>query len=312
MGLHDSVAGQSGADKESGVPVGHAVDRQSRIVIPDTFHLHITLEGMPQTASAVPQSPAKPAKSKLVGFVEDYSSVFKALIPVLSLIVGFWTGSAYNDNLRKHLDEFAPARGNSNIDAMKSATAGEEGLPAVGALLASDDEKVRKQGESIARQMYLEKTVKPPGKVVDEMSKNYSIPDRRLGVLDWFKEMNGVLPPEEVKPFLDVLRDGFKTNRCGFQDPTVAKAAAEFLKAWSLPASQDLVLKMTVNCPKEAGWLGVRETTLNTLPELASQVPADQRKSIRTALQELRSQREEHPNFVAKIDGAIDAIDQIE
>jgi hypothetical protein len=262
------------ANKQT-VSTGSAVDSSSepniRIVVPEQLHLHISLEGMPDSVSALFQKLAKGSSdsrwsSRLRAFFKDY---LPALTPIATAVfaglVGFY-GSKFNDQLtrdtlEKITTEFVEKRGD-NIAAMKLAAYGDKALPAVWIALGSDDPTLRNGAVKIAKQMYFEETVEHKA-LIGAMLKHYrNNPGLRLGILEFLGELESAdqLSPEDSRCALGLIKDTFGSDgqQCAGQGADLAGAAADFLSAGSFPDAMDFVRGMDAHCPKD--FTGVHKT----------------------------------------------------
>lgn len=239
-----------------------------RIIVPDELRLHISLEGVPESVSALFQKLGKPAsESKLKGIIKDY---LPALTPVATALftglVAFY-GIKFNDQLtRDTLDkitsEFVEKKGDPNIAAMKLAAYGDKALPAVWIALGAEDPQLRNGAVKIAEQMSYEGAI-DPRTLSEAMLKHYkNNPVLRLGVLEWLSGMeseNRLSEAEAKDAFRHVQETfGLGGERCADQEEDLAEAAADFLAAGSLAGTNDFVRGMDAHCPKD--YTGVHKT----------------------------------------------------
>ena len=253
MGHADSQASSTGSASD---------ESRVRIILPDTVHLHISVQVTPAASSGTSEKREKPRyRSKLISFLRENGSVLKYVVPALSLVAGYF-GSQINtqrtrDNLDRITTDFAYGKGDNDAAAMKLATYGNQALPAVWIALGSQNPDVRNGAVTVAKHMYMDKTVGRE-KLSAQMLKNYDEnPTLRVGVLEWLATIASVgqLSDTDASAALAKVKNAFGSdgNKCRNQDRQLAEAAANFLSAGSFPVEKNLICGMEKNCPKDYG-----------------------------------------------------------
>src|SRR6266568_110564 len=176
------------------------------------------------------------------------------------------SASASAEMLGKLVSEVAQQKDDNakTIEAMKLAAYGEQALPAVKIVLGADDADLRDGGVRVAKRMYLAETV-DRGKLTEKMIEYYDNAFLRLGVLEWFADIESEDPrplsDKESNGLLFKLKETFGSNaeNCVQQGPDMAFGAAQFLSAWSNDGSKSFVGGMKEHCPKTDTWAGVHK-----------------------------------------------------